>query len=57
MSLTVLSVAYPLAPVGADATGGAEQVLSLLDGGLVRLGRPASRRECSPGYWNLLARV
>jgi glycosyltransferase involved in cell wall biosynthesis len=38
MSLTVLSVAYPFAPVGADAAGGAEQVLSLVDEALVRLG-------------------
>ncbi len=29
--LTVLSVAYPLAPVGPDAVGGAEQVLSAID--------------------------
>lgn len=27
MSLTVLYVGYPLAPVGADAVGGVEQVL------------------------------
>ena len=38
MSLTVLSVAYPLAPVSADAAGGAEQVLSALDRGLVAAG-------------------
>ncbi|HEY4250609.1 MAG TPA: glycosyltransferase [Roseomonas sp.] len=31
MSLTVLQVAYPFAPVGPDAVGGAEQVLSQLD--------------------------
>lgn len=35
---TILSVAYPLAPVGPDVTGGAEQVLSLLEAGLVRRG-------------------
>lgn len=29
--LTVLNVAYPYAPVGADAVGGSEQILSLLD--------------------------
>ncbi|WP_426955076.1 glycosyltransferase [Muricoccus radiodurans] len=29
--LTILSAAYPLAPVGQDAVGGAEQVLSALD--------------------------
>jgi glycosyltransferase involved in cell wall biosynthesis len=38
MTLTVLNVAYPLAPVGPDAVGGAEQVLSMLDQALVRAG-------------------
>lgn len=38
MRLSVLSVAYPLAPVGPDAAGGAEQILSLLDRGLTRRG-------------------
>ena len=36
--LTVLSVAYPLAPVGPDAVGGAEQVLSAVDGALAAAG-------------------
>lgn len=36
--LTVLSVAYPFSPVGPDAVGGAEQVLSLVDSALVRNG-------------------
>lgn len=36
--LTVLEVAYPLAAVGPDAVGGAEQIVSLLDEGLVRRG-------------------
>ena len=36
--MTVLSVAYPFAPVGRFATGGAEQILALLDRGLVRAG-------------------
>jgi glycosyltransferase involved in cell wall biosynthesis len=36
--LNVLSVAYPFAPVGPDAVGGAEQVLSYLDEALVRAG-------------------
>ena len=36
--LTILSVAYPLAPVGPDAVGGAEQVLSALDRALVAAG-------------------
>ncbi|HZQ62336.1 MAG TPA: glycosyltransferase [Casimicrobiaceae bacterium] len=34
MALTVLSAAFPLAPVGPDAVGGAEQVLSRLDAAL-----------------------
>lgn len=35
MSLTVLNVAFPLAPVREDTAGGAEQVLRTLDEGLV----------------------
>lgn len=35
MSLTVLSVAYPFAPVGPQAVGGAEQILGELDRALV----------------------
>jgi glycosyltransferase involved in cell wall biosynthesis len=38
VSLTILSVAYPLAPVSADAVGGAEQVLAQLDRALVAAG-------------------
>lgn len=38
MALTILSVAYPLAPVSADAVGGAEQVLARLDRALVAAG-------------------
>ena len=38
MRLTVLSVAYPLAPAGPDAVGGAEQVLAHLDTALMRAG-------------------
>ena len=38
VSLTVLSVGYALAPVGPDAVGGAEQVLSALDRALVAAG-------------------
>lgn len=34
----VVSVAYPFAPVGPDAVGGAEQVLTSLDAALVRAG-------------------
>lgn len=38
MGLTILSVAFPFAPVGAGAVGGAEQVLGRLDAALVRSG-------------------
>src|SRR5579883_2804513 len=38
MSLTVLNVAYPFAPAGPDAVGGAEQILSALDRDLVEKG-------------------
>jgi glycosyltransferase involved in cell wall biosynthesis len=38
MKLTVLNVAYPLAPVGPQEVGGAEQVLSQLDRALMRAG-------------------
>ena len=39
MPLTVLNVAYPLAPVSQATAGGAEQVLLTLDEGLVRAGQ------------------
>jgi glycosyltransferase involved in cell wall biosynthesis len=38
MRRTVLSIAYPLTPVGPDAAGGSEQILTLLDRGLVEAG-------------------
>jgi glycosyltransferase involved in cell wall biosynthesis len=38
MNLSVLSIGYPLAPVGRDTSGGAEQVLALLDDALVHAG-------------------
>jgi glycosyltransferase involved in cell wall biosynthesis len=38
VSLTVLNIGYALAPVGPDAVGGAEQVLSALDRALVAAG-------------------
>ncbi|MHB2210888.1 glycosyltransferase [Methylobacterium sp. CM6257] len=38
MRLTVVSVAYPFAPVTADPAGGAEQILAQLDRALVRAG-------------------
>jgi glycosyltransferase involved in cell wall biosynthesis len=36
--LSILSVAYPLAPVGPDAVGGAEQILSAMDQALQAAG-------------------
>jgi glycosyltransferase involved in cell wall biosynthesis len=41
MALTVLQVAFPFAPVGPDAVGGAEQVLSLIERNLPRFGHRA----------------
>ncbi|MBP7611053.1 MAG: glycosyltransferase [Steroidobacteraceae bacterium] len=38
MSMVVLSVAFPFAPVGPGAVGGAEQVLWLMDRGLLERG-------------------
>lgn len=38
MTLTVLNIAFPFAQVGADAVGGAEQVLTAIDSALVSAG-------------------
>jgi glycosyltransferase involved in cell wall biosynthesis len=46
MTLTVLNVAYPMAPAGPDAVGGAEQVLSLLDRALVEAGHRSIVLAC-----------
>lgn len=46
MTLTVLSVAYPFAPVTADPAGGAEQVLAQLDRALVRAGHRSIVLAC-----------
>lgn len=45
--LTVLSVAYSLAPVGPDAVGGAEQVLSALDEALTAAGHRSVVIACA----------
>lgn len=51
--LTILSVAYPFAPVGPDAVGGAEQVLAALDIALTKAGHRslviACRGSCIQG--------
>jgi glycosyltransferase involved in cell wall biosynthesis len=46
MHLTVLNVAYPFAPVGPDAVGGAEQVLTRLDFALSRAGHDSIVMAC-----------
>src|SRR5205814_262430 len=46
MALTILSVAYPLAPVGPDAVGGAEQILTYLDSALVCAGHQSIVIAC-----------
>ena len=38
MQRTILSVAYPLTPVGPDAVGGSEQILSQIDAALTEAG-------------------
>jgi CelD/BcsL family acetyltransferase involved in cellulose biosynthesis/glycosyltransferase involved in cell wall biosynthesis len=51
VSLTVLSVAYPLAPIGEDAVGGAEQVLTHLDRALTDAGHKSivvARQDSTP---------
>ena len=45
--LTVLHVAYPLAPVSLDATGGAEQIMALLDRALVARGHRSIAIACA----------
>lgn len=47
MNLRVLSVAFPFAPVGPDAVGGAEQVLAQLDAALVRAGHASIVVACA----------
>ncbi|MBV9108690.1 MAG: glycosyltransferase family 4 protein [Gemmatimonadetes bacterium] len=51
MTLTVLSIAYPFAPVSRDAVGGAEQVLAAVDEALVRAGHRSivvAREDSAP---------
>jgi glycosyltransferase involved in cell wall biosynthesis len=45
--LTILSIAYPFAPVREETAGGAEQVLSVLDSALVRSGTKSVVIACS----------
>lgn len=46
MTLTVLNVAYPFAPVTPDAVGGAEQIVAALDTGLARAGHHSFVLAC-----------
>lgn len=46
MRLSVLSIAYPLAPIGPDAAGGSEQILTQLDRRLVRDGHTSVVIAC-----------
>jgi glycosyltransferase involved in cell wall biosynthesis len=46
-ALTILLVAYPFAPVGPDAVGGAEQVLAALDAALVEAGHRSIVVACA----------
>jgi glycosyltransferase involved in cell wall biosynthesis len=46
MTLRVLNVAFPFAPVGPDAVGGAEQVLTSLDRALVSAGHQSIVVAC-----------
>jgi hypothetical protein len=46
VKLTILSVAYPFAPVGPDAVGGAEQIVSALDHALVTNGHRSIVLAC-----------
>lgn len=57
MPLTILTVAYPLAPMGMDAVGGAEQIAALLDAAIVRAGHRSLviAREGSACQGELLA--
>ena len=50
MGLTVLSVAYPFAPVSPDSVGGAEQVLSHIDQALVREGHGSIVVACEGSH-------
>ncbi len=47
MSLSILHVAYPYAPVGPRAVGGAEQILGDLDRALIRSGHGSAVVACS----------
>ncbi|HLP07897.1 MAG TPA: glycosyltransferase family 4 protein [Opitutaceae bacterium] len=45
--MNILNVAFPLSPVGCDAVGGAEQILTALDAALVRAGHRSLVIACA----------
>jgi glycosyltransferase involved in cell wall biosynthesis len=47
VTLTIVSVAYPLAPVRPDTVGGAEQVLGRIEAALVRAGHRSIMIACA----------
>lgn len=47
MPLTILSIAWPFAPVGPSAVGGAEQILTALDNAIVRGGHQSLVVACA----------
>ena len=57
MSYSILSVAYPLTPVGQDAVGGSEQILTALDRALTEAGHQSLviAAEGSTTYGTLIA--
>src|SRR3954464_5408508 len=46
MAFSILNIAYPFAPIGPNAVGGAEQVVAQLDGALVRAGHESVVMAC-----------
>jgi glycosyltransferase involved in cell wall biosynthesis len=48
--LTILQVAYPMAPVSMDAAGGAEQVMAILDRALVAAGHRSIAVACEGSH-------
>src|SRR5437764_1445944 len=46
-ALSIVNVAYPLAPVSPDAVGGAEQIVSRLDAALVAAGHRSIVVACA----------
>lgn len=56
MTLTIVLAAFPFAPVGPDAVGGAEQIVATLDAGLTALGH-RTIVVCAEGSRTVGARI